>query len=222
MNTINTIQSIEFFNTLNDKQLKYLEDISLIRHFSRNTIIYYESDIDHSLQFLVSGIVKIYKIDKFNNEIFLYNIYKNNMISEFTSMDNSSIYCFSNAEFIEDGSILSIDFKRFKEYFIDSGILASQFIKEILDKSHQLQCILNRELVFDATAKVAFMLYNDLEIFNSIKKTEISFMLHIQPETLSRIIKKLLRNNIIEQQSNKKYIIKDELQLLATFQGVGL
>jgi CRP/FNR family transcriptional regulator len=144
------------------------------------------------------------------------------MISEFTSMDNSSIYCFSNAEFIEDGSILSIDFKRFKEYFIDSDILASQFIKEILDKSHQLQCILNRELVFDATAKVAFMLYNDLEIFNSIKKTEISFMLHIQPETLSRIIKKLLRNNIIEQQSNKKYIIKDELQLLATFQGVGL
>ncbi len=221
MNTIKSIKSIKFFDSLNDEQLQFLENISSIRNFSKDTIIYYESDIDYSLQFLISGTVKIYKIDKFNNEIFLYYIYKNNMISEFTSMDDSSIYCFSNAEFIEDGSILSINFKKFKKYFIDNGILASQFIKEILDKSHQLQCILNRELVFDATAKVAFMLHNDLDIFNTAKKTEIAFMLHIQPETLSRILKKLLRNNIVSQ-VDKKYVVTDELQLLAIFQGIGL
>jgi len=221
MNTINIIKSIDFFNKLDDEQIKYLENISILRSFEKDTIIYYESDIDYSLQFLVSGTVKIYKIDKYDNEIFLYYIYPKNMISEFTSIDDNSIYCFSNAEFIESGQILSIDFKRFKRYFINSGILSSQFIKEILNKSHQLQCILNRELVFDATAKVTFMLHNDLEIFNTLKKTEIAFMLHIQPETLSRIIKKLLRNNIIYQ-IDKKYIIKDELQLLASFQGVGL
>lgn len=221
MNTIDNIKSIDFFNTLDSKQMAYLESISLVRSFDKDTIIYYESDIDYSLQFLLSGIVKIYKIDKYDNEIFLYYIYPKNMISEFTSMDDTSIYCFSNAEFTQNGAILSINFKKFKEYFIDTGILASQFIKEILNKSHQLQCILNRELVFDATSKVTYMIHNDLAMFNSLKKTEIAFMLHIQPETLSRIIKKLLRNNIIEQ-IDKKYIVKDELQLLASFQGVGL
>ncbi len=221
MSTIDTIRSIDFFDSLNDDQFKYLAEISHIRTFVKNTIVYYESDIDYSLQFLISGLIKIYKIDKYNNEIFLYHIYKNHMISELTSIDDSSIYCFSNAEFVEDGSILSIDFKKFKESFLDTGLLASQFIKEILDKSHQLQCIINRELVFDATAKVAFMLNNDLDIFNSLKKTEIAFMLHIQPETLSRVLKRLTRENIIGVE-NKNYVVLDETHLLSSFQGVGL
>ena len=221
MDILSSIKSIEFFNTLTEEQINYLIDISTIRSFSKDTIVYFESDVDYSLQFLINGLVKIYKIDKFNNEIFLYHIYTGNMISELTSMDSESIYCFSNAAFVEDGIILSIDFKRFKTYFIDTGLLASEFIKEILEKSRQLQCIINRELVFDSTAKVAHMLSNDLEIFNSLKKTQISFMLHIQPETLSRVLKRFTRDMIIEV-VDKKYIIKDEEKLSSIFRGVGL
>ena len=216
MNTKDVIGSIDFFNSLNNMQIDYLSSISMVRSFKKNTIIHFESDIDYSLQFLVTGQVKIYKIDKFNNEIFLYYIYKNNMISELTSIDSETIYCFSNASFVEDGQIISINFKKFKEYFLDSSILVSKFIEEILNKSHQLQCIINRELVFDATAKVAFMLNSDLAMFNSIKKTEIAFMLHIQPETLSRVLKRLIRDSIIEV-IEKKYIIKNEEQLLLSF-----
>lgn len=221
MDILSSIQSIEFFETLNTEQIEYLIDIATVRTFSKETIIYFESDVDYSLQFLISGLVKIYKIDKFNNEIFLYHIEEGKMISEITSVDSSSIYCFSNAAFVEDGTILSINFKKFKNYFIDSGILSSQFIKEILEKSHLLQFIINRELVFDATAKVAYMLYNDLEIFNNQKKTHISFMLHIQPETLSRILKRFTRDKMIEV-VDKQYIIIDEEKLLSNFQGVGL
>ena len=221
MNISSIIKSINFFSLLDEKQIEYLSDISMVRSFTKDTIIYYESDIDYSLQFLVGGLIKIYKIDKHDNEIFLYYIYEKNMISELTSMDSESIYCFSNASFVEDGSILSINFKKFKEYFLDTGILASNFIKEILQKSHQLQCIINRELVFDATAKVAHMIYSDLDMFNSLKKTQIAFMLHIQPETLSRVLKRFTRDNLIEVHE-KKYIIKDDSALSSIFQGIGL
>ena len=111
MDILSSLKSIAFFHTLDDKQLNYLIDISAIRSFSKDTIVYFESDVDYSLQFLVTGLVKIYKIDKFNNEIFLYHIQHGNMISELTSIDSESIYCFSNASFVEDGIILSIDFK---------------------------------------------------------------------------------------------------------------
>ena len=221
MNITNAIQEIEFFNSLNTKDRDYLISISNIRSFTKDTIVYFESDVDYSLQFLTSGLVKIYKIDKFNNEIFLYHIYKGNMISELTSIDSESIYCFSNAAFVEDGVILSINFKKFKSYFLDSGLLSTAFIKEILEKSHQLQCIINRELVFDSTAKVAHMLYNDLDMFNNLKKTQIAFMLHIQPETLSRVLKRFTRDLIIIVE-NKKYIIQDEEKLSSIFRGVGL
>jgi len=221
MDTLSTIETIGFFDSLNTEQKKYLIDISTVRSFSKDTIVYFESDVDYSLQFLVTGLIKIYKIDKFNNEIFLYYINQGNMISELTSIDSESIYCFSNASFVEDGIILSVDFKKFKSYFLDTGILASEFIKEILEKSHQLQSIINRELVFDSTAKVAHMLYHDLEMFNKLKKTQIAFMLHIQPETLSRVLKRFTRDMMITV-INKKYFIIDEKKLSATFQGVGL
>ena len=221
MDIQSAIEAIKFFDSLNTEQKDYLINISSVRSFSKDTIIYFESDVDYSLQFLISGLVKIYKIDKFNNEIFLYHIHTGNMISELTSMDSESIYCFSNAAFIEDGTILSINFKKFKTYFIDTGLLASAFIKEVLEKSHQLQCIINRELVFDSTAKVAHMLYHDLEMFNNLKKTQIAFMLHIQPETLSRVLKRFTRDSIINVE-NKKYFIIDEEKLSSIFRGVGL
>ena len=143
------------------------------------------------------------------------------MISELTSTNNKEIYCFSNAEFIEDSIVLSINFEKFQEYFLSKNILTMELLEVLLNKTHQLQCIVNRELVFDATAKVAFMLTQDLEMFNKLKRQEVSFMLHIQPETLSRVLKKLLRNGTINIENGEVTITNKE-DLISIFKGVGV
>ncbi len=221
MKTVETIKEIDFFNELNEEQVKQLSSISNVYQYPKKSILNYESDVSTNILFLISGLIKIYKVDKFNNEIFLYHIHEKSMISELSSIKENSIYCFSNSEFIEDSVILSIDFKKFNELFLSKNILTMKFMEELLDKSHQLQCIINRELVFDATAKVAFMLDNDLEMFNKLKRQEVSFMLHIQPETLSRVLKRLKRNGIIEI-VNSKVSIEDKEQLSSIFRGVGV
>jgi CRP/FNR family transcriptional regulator len=81
--------------------------------------------------------------------------------------------------------------------------------------------IINRELVFDATAKVAFMLTQDLDMFNQLKRQEVSFMLHIQPETLSRVLKRLSRNKTISIQNSKVEILNKE-ELVSIFKGIGV
>ena len=91
----------------------------------------------------------------------------------------------------------------------------------ILEKTNQLKWIVNRELVFDATAKVAFMISQDLEMFNKLKRQEVSFLLHIQPETLSRVLKRLTRNGII-QIDNGNIIISNQEELISIFRGVGI
>ena len=96
-----------------------------------------------------------------------------------------------------------------------------ELLEILLNKTHQLQCIVNRELVFDATAKVAFMLNQDLEMFNKLKRQEVSFMLHIQPETLSRVLKKLTRNETITIE-NGEVIITNKEDLISIFRGVGV
>ena len=109
-----TIREINFFNNLNEEQIDLIASISSVSKYPDNSILYYESDENKNLLFLVEGLIKIYKVDKFDNEIFLYHIYKNTMISELTSIKDSSIYCFSNAGFIEDSTVLSINFEKFK------------------------------------------------------------------------------------------------------------
>ncbi|HEY9202725.1 MAG TPA: Crp/Fnr family transcriptional regulator [Sulfurimonas sp.] len=204
------IKKLSFFSSLSEEQLSTINSISKIMTYPKNSILYYENDINDRIFFLISGLLKVYKIDKFENEIFLYHIHKNSLISELTTLDNNSIHCFSNAEFLDDSTVLEIDFTEFKNEFLSKNILNSEFINEILLKTQQLHCVVNRELVFDATAKVAFTLQNDLEMFNSLKRHEISFMLHIQPETLSRVLKKLKRNNIIDIENTDVVVLDSE------------
>ena len=215
------IRKISFFNNLSDEQINIIASISTVSKQPNKSILYYESDINKNLLFLVEGLIKIYKVDKFNNEIFLYHIYKNSMISELTSMNKNDIYCFSNAEFTEDSIVLSVDFEKFQEIFLSKNILTMELMEILLKKTHQLQCIVNRELVFDATAKVAFMLNQDLEMFNKLKRQEVSFMLHIQPETLSRVLKRLTRNGTIAIE-NGEVTIENEEELISIFRGVGI
>ena len=216
-----SIRSLDFFENLNDEQIDVLSNFSFISKYEKDSILFYETDLKTNLLFLVSGLIKIYKYDKFDNEIFLYHIYSNSLISELSNLNTNEIFCFSNASFIEDSVVLSIDFLKLQEHFLNNNLLVKELMNSLLKKTNQLQSLVNRELVFDATAKVAYMLVSDLKMFNNLKRQDVSFMLHIQPETLSRVLKKLSRDNIIEIE-NQQVIIKDEITLNSIFKGVAV
>ena len=221
MTLTQSIKSLDFFENLSDEQIDVLSNFSFISKYEKDSILFYETDLKTNLLFLVSGLIKIYKYDKFDNEIFLYHIYSNSLISELSNLNTNEIFCFSNASFIEDSVVLSIDFLKLQEHFLNNNLLVKELMSSLLKKTNQLQSLVNRELVFDATAKVAYMLVSDLKMFNNLKRQDVSFMLHIQPETLSRVLKKLSRDNIIEIE-NQQVIIKDEIALNSIFKGVAV
>ncbi len=95
--------------------------------------------------------------------------------------------CYANAEFLEDSRVLVFNNEKFRELMQTNHDFTKIVLKESFRMIQQLQCIISRDVVFDGTAKVAHMLVNDLRNFNTLKKHETAYMLHIQPETLSRI-----------------------------------
>ncbi len=198
MSVKNVITSLNFFSTLNIQQIELLTSISTINNYNKDYILHYEQKCTGNLLFLNTGLAKAYKIDKHNNEIFLYYIYKNSLLSEISDISSDSLYSFSNIELIEDSQILSIDYKQFKKHFLNKNILSLELINEILSRSQKLQSLVNREFIFDSVSKVAIMLNSDLDMFNRLKRHDISLMLHIQPATLSRVLNRLKRNKIID------------------------
>ena len=192
------LKSQIFFQSLNELELEKLVSISTLHSYTKGYLLYYEQQKSSELLFLLKGLARAYKIDKHENEIFLYYIYENSMISEISDLELISLESFSNIELVEDSQILSINYKKFKEMFLDKHILYKPFTNEIIKRSLQLHSLVNREFIFDAVSKVSMMLHSDLEMFNRLKRHDISLMLHIQPSTLSRVLNRLKRNDIID------------------------
>ena len=192
------IKQVDFFDNLTKSQFNTLSTISSFHSFKKNYILSYEEVISSELLFLVDGLAKSYKIDKNNNEIFLYHIESTDIISEISNLDNINFENYSNILFLEDSIILKINYQLFKEYFLDTNILIKEFTAEILKRVKKLETLINREFVFDAVTKVYMMIESDLEMFNKLKRHDIALMLNIQPATLSRVLNKLKKDNKIK------------------------
>jgi CRP-like cAMP-binding protein len=221
LNIIDNIKLLDFFKTLDLENLRKLSNLSTINIYPAGYTLYYEEDLKEKIFFLVDGLMKSYKVDRYDNEIFLNHVYPNSLISEISSLSEDEIYCSTNTEFLKESVVLEINYEIFKKNFIETNVLTTQFIDALLSKNRQLYCILDREVVFDATAKVAYSLHDDLYTFNKLKRQEMASMLHIQPATLSRILQKLVRQDIISVEATQIAIKrKDELKKI--FNGCGL
>jgi len=219
LNIKEKVKLLDFFITLDENELDVICGISKIHTYPKGYTLYYEEEIKEKMFFLVEGLIKTYKVDRQDNEVFLNYVYDNTLISEIASIEQDEITCLSNTEFIKDSIVLEVNYALFKEYFIHTNILTNQLLSEVLRKNKQLYCIIDREVVFDAIAKVAYSLYDDLEMFNQLKRQEVANMLHIQPATLSRVLQKLLRQNIISIESTTINLLQRD-KLKTIFNGV--
>ena len=202
-----SIASIDFFSSLNEEQIDILSSISTLNSYSKEYIIHYEKIENDNLLFLTDGLAKAYKMDKHDNEIFLYYIYKNSLLSEISDINSTTLLSFSNIETVEESNILSINYQKFNEYFLKNNLLCLEFADAVIKRSQQLQTLVNREFIFDSIAKVAMMISSDLDMFNKLKRHDIALILHIQPATLSRVLNRLKRNKIIDIMQGKVTIV---------------
>lgn len=209
MPTYELIKTLNFFKVLDKIQIKKLLEISSIHTYSQDYILYYEQTRTKYLYFLISGLAKSYKIDKNENEIFLYYIQPDSIISEVSTLNEKMLVSYSNIVFIEDSYVLRVDYELFLNHFIQNGVLTYQLMQEIIKRNKKLETLINREFIFDAVTKVTMMIENDLEMFNKLKRHDIALILHIQPATLSRVLKKLKKDGIIDIVHGK--VIKEKL-----------
>lgn len=209
------IKKLDIFSKLSDKDFEILLDISTIKEFNAKQIIHYEGDEVKDVFFLLSGFVKTYKVDRFDNEVFLFSLEQPSLISTFFFFEES--HYFANAECLKNSKVLILNNEKLQDIIKNNINIFKFFSFELMKKIKIFQYVVDRETIYDGTSKVAYMLANSLEQFNSLKKQEVAYMLNIQPETLSRILTKLKRENIIETQNNGHVLVKNITKLSNIF-----
>ena len=106
--------------------------------------------------------------------------------------------------------MISFDMKSFKDLVKTENLLLQNLVNALAKQKQLMDCTVNMGMVYDGTAKVANMLYNYCDLFNSLKKQEIAYRLNIQPATLSRILSKLIRKEIIIEVDHNINILQPE------------
>lgn len=203
---------LEFFKGCAPEKLIPLSVTAKIKEYKISDVMVYEEDDMSRVYFLIEGEVKFYKVDRFNSEVFLYTSNGQSLLTNIGSLDCARISCFSNIEFLLPSRVLSCDLVLFKEVVRSDKTLLINLVNILADQKQLVECTINMGMVFDVTAKVAKMLHSYIDIYNSLKKQEVSYRLNIQPATLSRVLAKFTRLGLISEADHKTVVLqRDEL-----------
>jgi CRP/FNR family transcriptional regulator len=206
------LKSIGIFEHLNERELKLLLSISRQRKFEEGEVLFYEKEKAKYLTLVLDGIVKIYKVDPKNNEIILHRFVPKHFVAEMAVFEGMPYP--ASAAFETDGSVLEIDFDKFKEYFFSDPEITLELFKSLTQKIKHLDNVIALTVVLDSTARVAKYICENDEALN-MKHNKLAQYLHITPETLSRIFKKFSKLGFIEKnKSTYKILDKKSLEIL--------
>lgn len=204
------LENLDFFKDCDPLKLSLLSSTAKFKSYNTSDILVYEEDDINRVYFLVEGEVKLYKVDRFDNEIFLYTLSNQTLLTDIGSLECHSISCFSNIEFLVPSRVVSFDLKTFKEVVKTDVSLLINLVNILADQKQRVNCMVSMGMVYDVTAKVAKMLYDHLDLYNRLKKQEISYRLNIQPATLSRVLAKFIRKGLIMEEDHKTIVLQRE------------
>lgn len=208
------LRQFYFFENLNDEEFEILCSFSYKKHHEKGSILFYENDEPKSLILLIEGMLKVYKTDQKNNEIIMHRFLPVSLVAEIAILEG--IPYPASAAFESSGVVIEIDFERFKKEFLYHPNMSLIFFKSLSKKIKYLEDVIALNIVLDSTARVAKYIYETRDIITSLKQYQVAEHLHMTPETLSRIFKKLMILGLLEKDANG-YKIKNEKGLRVLF-----
>jgi len=208
------LKKVQIFQALSDKELQKIMDISVLKKFSRDNILFYEGEMPQYFYVLLTGHVKFYKNDLKGSELVLHYFTKPLLMAEMPSFENISFRATAIA-MKDETEVLLINREKFMLLLHENTEFPFYIIKSLSKKIKELEVAINRNLIYDATAKVcSFILENPNDLVQH-KQKEIAIILNMAPETLSRVLKKLKKMGILDKTC--QLIDKDRLAMFLEF-----
>lgn len=209
------IEDIPFFSSLNEKELKRIEEISTPKQYKKEEFLFIEGQKSQWLNIILKGAVKIYKTTPTGKEIFLHTIYPISLVAELVNFEKITYP--ASGLFLCDSEVLRIDYEKFEKEFLLNPKICFALLKSISHKLKIMENIVKNELILKSDAKVAKFIFENPDFFSSNKHIQIASILNIAPETLSRVISSFKRDGLIKFDDNLNLVFIDNERLLEYF-----
>ncbi len=213
---MNRIKDISIFSNLSDKNVKALEQIAYFRSYNTDEIVFYEGDGPKFLYVLMKGVLRLYKTDSKGQEFYIHQFTPISIVGELATFNN--INHPASARFITKGEILKIEYQKLEKDFFSNSEISMEIIKSLAGKVKILANVIHKNMILTSDAKVARFIMHHKDLFLTLKNTEIASILNIAPETLSRILTRFKKCNLISIDKSHIVIVKDEAILTSLFE----
>jgi len=206
------LKDIPLFSTLTETQLNELH-IS-VKHYTKGSIVFYEGDESDYLHLLLDGTVRLYKTTPKGTQIHMHNFAAPEIIALFAAFE--SIPFPASCEFLTEGTIGLLPLQKIHDC-LENVEFSLALITALSRRMKLLANLLHKETVYSSEAKIADLIYTNASVFERLKNNEIASMLNMTPETLSRILSKLKKEEIITIKDHKLTILdKTVLETIIT------
>jgi len=185
------LQEVAMFSSLDEHELKALEKISTIHSYKKGSTLFLQGDVSNALLLLVDGLVSIFKHDSKGNEIIIGYFNRYALLAEADTLRHTPLP--SSATFQSDGSIIKINLSEFEKLFITHPNISYGIIQSLLQKVDLLQQNIHFNIASTSSEKILHFYKENPALSLNLKQYEIASILGMTPETFSRSVKKLLK-----------------------------
>ena len=200
------LKSVTLFSILKDDEIQAISKITILKSYDKNCIVFQEGEIGGSLYFILNGKVKISLFDDEGKEYILDIIGKDGFFGELSLIDE--LPRSANVITTENSVFLVIQRKDFIKLLLENPAISIGILKILsrrlrsADERIKGLAFLSVEgrvlkYLLDIGEKSGFRLKNHIIIENGPTQIEIANSCGSTRETVSRVLKVLIRKGAI-------------------------
>ncbi|WP_104697119.1 MULTISPECIES: Crp/Fnr family transcriptional regulator [unclassified Helicobacter] len=185
--------------------LDFFMTIGKVYLYKKDRILFFEGQKSKDLYILLKGQIRLYKTDDQGGVINIHFLKSPNFVAEMPVFEGVSYP--ASACFESDSEVLKIDFKKFKDHLFENQDICMLFIKSLMAKIKFLESMINQNFMMNVELRLAQFLLNHQDKLLFITQKEIAKNINTTPETLSRTLKKMKHQKIIDTHKGKIKIL---------------
>lgn len=202
------LKEFDFFKDINDDLLEEIVNISVIKKYQKDEIVFYEGEKTNYLHYLAKGEMKLYRNKPNGSEIFIRKFIAPCFVAELANINDMPFP--SSLSSLNDSVVVKIDYKKFMQIFKDDKMITDRFFPSLSEKMTYLHNFIYNEIALNSNARVAKLIIENKEIFKTTKQNQIASELNLAPETFSRILAKFKQDKAIDMQGKEIIILNKD------------
>lgn len=217
MDLLGVLSRSRYFSGLSEGDLRTLLDISKLQTYGPREMIFCEGEHGHGFFVVVQGLVEIFKLSPEGKKQILHIFGPGEPFGEVVAFEGERFP--ANAQALKPSRVLYFPKKDFSDLLRDNPHLALRMLGVLSRRLRELTTLLENISLREVTNRLAsFLFYMSQKgkrrvLHLEFSKGQLANLLGTVPETLSRALRRLSEEGLIEVRG-REIVLKDPPKLL--------